>query len=218
LRIIIPDIPYHVTQRGNNGQDVFFSNEDRIRYLKWFVQYSSRYKFDIIAYCLMTNHVHFVGIPLKSDSISRTFQVVNMMHTQSINKAKARKGHLWHSRFYSSPMDEKHAWLAVRYVEQNPVRAGIVDHAANYIWSSAKAHCEMTNDPVLSIGKEPDGMFDSWSEILGDVIKQDVVEQIRGCTMRGLPYGEWEFVKRVSSKMGLKTTKSKPGRPRNPVK
>jgi putative transposase len=198
-RIVIPDVPCHVTQRGNNGQDVFFSANDRKRYLKWIIQYSSRYEFDILAYCLMTNHIHFVGIPRKLDSIARTFQVVQMMHTQSVNKAKGKEGHLWHSPYGCTLMDEKHMWLAIRYVEQNPVRAGIVDHAFDYPYSSAMAHSGLSDDPVLAQGINLPGAFDDWMEILEEVPDKESTEFIRTCTMRGIPCGDKNFAKRISS-------------------
>ncbi|MFH1515501.1 MAG: transposase [bacterium] len=218
VRRTIPNVPYHMTQRGNNGRDVFFSNDDRKRYLKWMIHYSSRYEFDIIAYCLMTTHVHFVGIPRKTNSIAMTVQVVHMIHTQAINKESNLKGHLWHSPYYSSPMDDKHMWLAIRYVEQNPVRAGIVHHPTKYKWSSARAHCGLSDDPVLAPGVDLPGVFDGWSEILKEIPDVEAIESIKNCTLRGLPCGENGFVKRISSRMGLKTNKRKRGRPQKPVK
>jgi putative transposase len=204
-RIIIPDIPHHVTQRGNNGQDVFFSPDDRKRYLRWIIQYTSKYEFDIIAYCLMTNHVHFVGIPRKMHSIARTFQIVQMMHCQAVNKARGRDGHLWHSPYGCAPMDNKHMWLAIRYVEQNPLRAGIVDRAIDYPYSSARAHCGLSDDPVLAQGIRLHGAFDNWKETLREVPDRESIELIKNCTMRGLPCGEKRFVKRVFSLLSDRT-------------
>ena len=136
-RIVIPDVPYHVTQRGNRRQDVFFSIVDRKRYLEWLVKYSRHHRFDILAYCLMTNHVHIVGIPRYATSMARLLHIVNLRHTQSVNQEQGWNGVLWQGRYFSSPLDDVHLWACIRYVEQNPVRMGIVSKAEDYIWSSA---------------------------------------------------------------------------------
>jgi putative transposase len=204
LRIIIPDVPSHITQRGNNGRDVFYSDHDRKRYLERIIQYSSAYKLEIIGYCIMSNHVHFVVIPREKNSISKTLQIVHMMHTQSINKAKGWKGHLWHSRFFSCPLDDKHLWLALRYVEQNPVRAGIVKLAIDYPWSSARGHCGLSDDPVTSLVPEFSDMFDGWLDSLCEVPDVESIDRLRYCTMRGLPCGDKRFVKSISARVSGK--------------
>ena len=150
-RAVVPGIPYHVTQRGNRGQDVFLTVEHRKRYLEHLEQYSKNYRFDILAYCLMSNHIHIVGIPRNADSMSRTVQTVHMRHTQAVNREMGWQGHLWHSRFFSTALDEPHMWAAIRYVEQNPLRAGMVKRAQDYVWSSAACHCGKLDDPVVYV-------------------------------------------------------------------
>jgi len=213
LRIIVPDVPYHITQKGNREQNVFFTHEDRKRYLKWLSSYSELYEFDIIAYCLMSNHVHMVGIPRKSNSIARTIQILHTRHTQTINREKDWKGHLWHSRYFSTPLDDKHLWAAIRYVEQNPLRAGIIARAEDYLWSSARAHCGLAVDNVISKNVKLETIFDDWVKQLKELPDKEVIDRIRDCTYRGTPCGDIRFRSRISRKFGQRINSDKRGRP-----
>ena len=136
-RIVIPDYPYHITQRGNYRQNVFIDDDDRIKYLSWIDEYSKRYQLSILAFCLMNNHVHFIAIPGKEDSLSKVFSIVHMRHSQYLNKRMGKSGHLWQGRFYSCVLDENYLIASLRYVENNPVRAGILKEAWKWKWSSA---------------------------------------------------------------------------------
>ncbi|KKL68886.1 hypothetical protein LCGC14_2120480, partial [marine sediment metagenome] len=149
-RVVIPDVPLHVTQRGNRQEDVFFCDEDRLRFLELLGRYSVRHGLAINAYCLMTNHVHLVVTPRSEDSLSATLRPLNTCYTQHVNHSQGYVGHLWQGRPYSCLLDERHFWAAVRYVERNPVRARIVRKAQNYRWASAAAHCGLREDPLLS--------------------------------------------------------------------
>jgi putative transposase len=214
-RNLVPDVPYHITQRGNRKQDVFFTIKDRRQYLKWLGIYSSKYRFEILAYCLMPNHIHIIGIPHTPTSISRTLQIVQMMHSQSINKSKGWDGHLWHSRYYSSALDDPHLWLALRYVEQNPVRSGIVDEAWNYRWSSAAFHCGLRKDPIVSQNDKLFGAFDDWADVLEDIPDKEALDIIRQRTFKSIPCGDEVFVNAMSRRTGLSYKKPTMGRPCN---
>jgi putative transposase len=140
-RTVFADVPHHVTQRGNRKENVFFVYNDYRTYLEWLGQYSQEYGVEILAYCLMTNHVHLIVIPRKTDSLEKTFKPLHMRYAQWINRRKGWKGHLWQGRYFSSPLDEHYMWASIRYAELNPVRARMVDRAEDYSWSSAAAHC-----------------------------------------------------------------------------
>src|ERR1700749_4570045 len=140
-RIVIPGVPHHVTQRGNNRQDVFFVDDDRISYLKILGSQCRRYGVAILAYCLMTNHVHHLLIPKTSDALAKALGRTHWLYTQYINRLHGRSGHLWQNRFFSCAMDDEHTLLAARYAEKNPIRAGICRLARRWRWSSAAAHC-----------------------------------------------------------------------------
>ncbi len=118
----------------------FFNEKDRIAYLKYIKYYSIKYKLIIWAYSLMNNHIHFVVIPEKEDSMARTFSIAHMIYAQDINQKRKNKGHLWQGRFYSRPMDERHTYVAIKYIEQNPVRAGLAEKSRERKRTSAAYH------------------------------------------------------------------------------
>ena len=124
-RAVAPGYPHHVTQRGNYRQIVFEDEEDFQQYKTWLKDYSGKFGLKIWAYCLMNNHVHFVCVPTKEYSLAKTFNTLHMRYSQYINRKKGAKGHLWQGRFFSCSLDEIHLYAAVRYIENNPVRAKI---------------------------------------------------------------------------------------------
>ena len=128
-RNVFPGIPHHITQRGNRREDIFFSEEDRLIYLQWLGEYCQKHKVEILAYCLMTNHIHLILKPSNGDGLQRVLKPLHMRYAQRVNKANGWKGHLWQGRYFSSALDEAYTWSAIRYVERNPVRAGMVTKA-----------------------------------------------------------------------------------------
>ncbi|OGF45265.1 MAG: hypothetical protein A2231_11075 [Candidatus Firestonebacteria bacterium RIFOXYA2_FULL_40_8] len=139
-REVVPGTPYHVCQRGNNKRGIFSDDEDRMQFLFCLKEKSFKYKLSILAYCLMNNHVHLIVIPQKSDSMSSTFRIVNTVFSQCYNKKYGRIGHLWGGRYHSVMLSENHLAIGARYVERNPVRAGLVKKAERWEWSSARQH------------------------------------------------------------------------------
>ena len=121
-RIVIPDCAHHVTQRGNNRQDVFFVDEDREVYLKYLLDASGRFGLRIEGYCLMTNHVHLVATPYYETSLAEAMKRTNQLYAQYVNRMHRRSGHLWQNRFFSCTLDENHFQRALVYIERNPVR------------------------------------------------------------------------------------------------
>ena len=140
-RTVFAHLPHHITQRGNRREDVFFTNTDRQMYLSWLKDYCDQHKVDILAYCLMTNHVHLVAVPSTEKGLQDVLKPLHMRFAQRLNRQRGWTGHVWQGRFFSSPLDEPYMWAAIRYVERNPVRARLVRRAENYPWSSAAAHC-----------------------------------------------------------------------------
>ena len=143
-RIVIPRCVHHITQRGNNRQDVFFVPDDYRVYLDILRRESERYGLDVLAYCLMTNHVHIVGVPDGRDSLAKAVGRTNWLYARYVNRLHGRSGHLWQNRFYSCALEGRYVDAAVAYVERNPARARIVRKAWLYEWSSAAAHCGKT--------------------------------------------------------------------------
>ena len=213
-RIVFTGVPHHLTQRGIRRQDVFFTTSDRINYLQWLQQYSGRYALDILGYCLMTNHIHIVATPRKPDSMGSTIRVVHMRHTQSVNKQNNWDGHLWRSRFFSTALDDYHLMVCLRYVEQNPVHAGMVKKTEDYLRSSASAHCGLLDDPTLSPGTGYDGKIDGWGEILREIVPKEEVELIKKRTKSGVPCGDRKFLKKMGKLAGTSFIANKSWRPK----
>jgi len=138
-RVVAPGLPHHITQRGTNRQRVFVTVADRSLYLRLVRENQAEAGVRILAYCLMRNHVHFVAVPQREDSLAVLFGRANGRNAQALNIPKGRSGHLWQARFHSCALSDSHLEIALRYVEENPCRAGIAASPAEYRWSSAAA-------------------------------------------------------------------------------
>lgn len=139
-RVVFEGVVHHITQRGNYRQNVFEDDSDKRKYVEFIREYSEKYGMKIYAYCLMSNHVHFIAAPVKEDSLAMTFKYANMRYSSYFNRKNMRSGHLWQGRFYSCPLQFEHALEALKYVERNPVRARMVELPWEYEWSSAREH------------------------------------------------------------------------------
>lgn len=213
-RVVVKDYPYHVTQRGNYRQPVFQDNDDYIQYLEWLKEYSQKYSLDIWAYCLMNNHVHFVCMPHKDDSLSRTFNSLHMRYSQYFNRKKEQRGHLWQGRFYSCILDERHVYAAVRYVENNPVRARWVVSAEEYRWSSARSHITREVDNLLSENFYLLEEISNWRQYLKAAEDVGLIENIRKNRLTGRPCGDETFIKQLERNIGRRLIALPHGRPR----
>ena len=121
-RVVVPGIPHHLTQRGNRREDVFFCDGDRQRFLQLLLEYSAKHGMEILAYCLMTNHVHFVSVPAQADSLARVMKPVDLPYAQHVNWNQGICGRLWQGRFFSCPLDEEHLWAAIRQLFRLSIR------------------------------------------------------------------------------------------------
>src|SRR6185312_8529253 len=140
---------HHITQRGVDQQRVFFTDADRHTYLDCLQTYSAQARLRILAYCLMSNHIHLVAVPDEPQSLGIALRRTHGRYALYLNSRRHRVGHLWQNRFYSCALDEMHLWAALRYVERNPVRAQIVVRPEEYAWSSAAAHVGANAPPTL---------------------------------------------------------------------
>ena len=216
-RTVFAGVPHHVTQRGNRREDIFFSDEDRAAYLSWLKEYSEKFGVEILAYCLMTNHIHLVAVPATDDGLHRVFKPLHMRYAQRINRARGWKGHLWQGRFFSSPLDEAYLWAAVRYVERNPVRAGMERRAENYRWSSAAAHCGRKSDELLNPESSWNRHFfamKDWSAWLFEGDETEEIHILRRNVEKGLPCGSEGFVQKLGSRVGRLLEYRPQGRPK----
>jgi len=217
-RVIAVGQPHHVTQRGNYGHDVFVTDGDHMVYLEWLAECANRHGVRVWAYCLMRNHVHLVAVPERPSSLARCLAQLHMRHSQRLNRRTGQRGHLWQGRFYSSALDERHTWAAVRYAETNPVRAGEAGRAEEYRWSSAAAHCGLRADPVLSGDFPPAGAVADWSVWLAEEETPELLREIRSSTHTGRPCGDREFVDGLEGQLGRVLAAKSVGRPKRASK
>lgn len=216
-RTVFAGVPHHVTQRGNRREDVFFSDEDRQAYLAWLKHYADTHGVDILAYCLMSNHIHLILVPASAEGLRQTLKPLHMRYAQRINRANNWKGHLWQGRFFSSALDEAYLWAAIRYVERNPVRAGMVRKAEDYRWSSAGAHCGLRPGEILtgksSWRRQFAGIGD-WSAWLGEADEADKLDVLRRHADKGLACGSEKFILKLEEQTGRALHYRPRGRPR----
>ncbi len=210
-RVVIPGCPHHLIQRGNRRQRVFFSDEDRAFYLILLKRQIEKFGIALWAFCLMENHVHLIAVPRGKDGFARAIGEAHRKYTAVINTREDWKGYLWQGRFLSYPLSEDHLVRAVRYVERNPVRAGIVAAAEDYEWSSARAHARKEAHPLLTDFPLQKAIPD-WSAYLGQEDRPEDVERFLQHEHTGRPLGDDEFIKRLEALTGRILAPKKRGR------
>ncbi len=216
-RTVCARVPHHITQRGNRREEVFFTDDDRHAYLAWLKDYAEKYEVHILAYCLMTNHIHLIAVPASEDGLEKVLKPLHMRYAQRVNRTRGWKGHLWQGRYFSSALDEDYLWAAVRYVERNPVRARLVRKAENYRWSSASAHCGIKPDPVLTRKPFWQRQFESigdWAAWLAEGDEPQRLEILRRNVEKGLPCGSEKFIQKLEKLTGRALQYRPRGRPK----
>lgn len=213
-RVILPGVPHHITQRGNAQRYLLNSDADRLVYLRLLGDYARTYQLSLLGYCLMTNHVHLIAIPSRADSLPHAMRQIHGRYAAYLNAREGSSGHIWQARYYSCPLDTAHFYVALRYIERNPVRAGMVAEASRYRWSSAAFHCGL---PSASPPVEPGPWAEEWTapawrEFLGEESAAEA-DAIRGNTHTGRPLGTRDFVAAAERTLHRSLTPGKGGRP-----
>ncbi len=198
-RIIVPDIPHHITQRGNRRQQTFFGDDDYREYITLMAQWCSKYQVKIWAWCLMPNHVHLIAVPKSEEGLARAIGEAHRRYTRMVNGREGWKGHLWQERFASYPMDEKHLLAAARYIEMNPVAAGLVESPGDYPWSSARAHLTSETDGLTAI-KPLLGRVPEWSEFL-TLSEEEELVILKKHEKTGRPLGKDTFIATLEKRL-----------------
>ena len=212
-RIVVPEYPHHVTQRGVRSMTVFYNQEDRLCYLRFMADETERFGVEVLAWCLMTNHVHFIAVPEREESMARAFGEAHRRYTRMKNFSEGVRGYLFQGRFGSSVLDERHLLTATRYVEMNPVRAKMVILPWEYHWSSAAYHAGLLESDPLVKDRSMMGLVREWREyLLGGEEQED---EIRLATRTGRPAGDQRFVSAIEGITGRDLSMGKPGRPAN---
>jgi len=206
---------HHVTQRGNNRQAVFFVDGDRRQYLKLLKEQSEKYGLEVHAYCLMTNHIHLVVVPVEEESLAKAVGGTHFSYTQYINRLHDRGGHLWQNRFFSCVLDDEHYWYAIRYLERNPVRARLVRKAWRYPWSSALAHISGDDETrMLDLSEWRNQKdYDDWQGQLVEPEDEHQMLRLRSYTRNGRPLGSDSFVSKLERIVGRRLRAAPIGRP-----
>jgi putative transposase len=218
-RIVIPDIAHHITQRGNNRQDVFFVDDDRQKFLELLCEQSKKFGAVIDGYCLMTNHIHIIATPTGSDSLSKTMGRVNLLYSQYISYMHGRTGHLWQNRFYSCPLDTNHYYEALCYIEQNPVRAKISRYPWTYRWSSAGFHIGGVDEIGLMNKtrwhRQSSGL--DWKNLLRAKMERFDIDRLRIHCRTGRPLGTDRFLSKLETVVGRRLRALPVGRPKKKI-
>ncbi len=210
-RIVVPGVPHHVTQRGNRRQTVFFGEHDYQAYARLLAEHARKAGVTVWAWCLMPNHVHLMLVPRSADALRAVLSEAHRRYSLLVNLREGWRGYLWQGRFASCPMDEAHALAAARYIELNPVRAGLARRPEDWRWSSARAHLTGCCDRLTAIdalGIPPA----EWPAFLDRGLGDDTLAAIRGGERTGRPLGDAGFLRRLERATGRNLARRKPGR------
>lgn len=209
-RVIAPGLPHHVTQRGNRREPIFFQNGDQEIYRDLLSEQARRRGVAVWAYCLMPNHVHLILTPSDEAGIGLAVGEAHRRYTNFINARARWTGHLFQSRFASSPMDEAHLLAAARYVPLNPVRARLAGKAEDWPWSSARAHLAGADDGLVTVAPLLD-RIDDFAAFLTDADDPSAIGALRAAESTGRPLGNADFIDGLERRLGRNLAKRRPG-------
>lgn len=220
-RFYLPGVAAHVVQRGNSRQAVFFGDSDYVAYLRWLKEGAERYGCPIHAYVLMTNHIHLLVTPRCSEAISRMLQYLGRRYVMYINNTRGRSGTLWEGRHKGSVISEEDYLLACyRYIELNPVRAGMVSRPGEYPWSSYRGNAVGEEDSLithhecyLALGRTADERCSAYRDLFGHHSEGVRVQDIRAALQTGTPLGNDSFRERIEMALNRKVGQARRGRP-----
>ncbi len=196
-RLVVPDLSVHIVQRGHDRQPCFFEDADYAAYLTYLDEFATKVACSVHAYCLMTNHVHLLVTPHAAESCARLMKNVGQHHVQRINSRRKRTGTLWEGRFYSCPVTtERYLLACYRYIELNPLRAGMVSHPAEYGWSSYRVNAGGKRDGLLTphpayvgLGEDDERRRLAYRELCEQPLQAQAIDEIRKATRGGYVVG-----------------------------
>ena len=218
-RLVGTGYPHHIIERGNNREKVFKDPADYEKYLFFLSKYSEEKETTVLAYCLMPNHIHLLVKPSDEETLAKMMQGITLCYSKYFNGANGRTGRLWECRYHSTVIDgDSYLWTVSKYIENNPVRAGIVKRPEDYPYSSAKNHILGSEDPLL---KDP--LFDrsqlkEYRRFVKLEEDKSILEEIRKQTRSGKPLGDVGFLKTLSERLGCSLSFRPRGRPRKNIK
>lgn len=221
-RLIYPGVPLHLIQRGNNRQACFFSDDDYHCYLDWLRKYAEESSCSIHAYVLMTNHVHLLMTPGTAKAAGVLMKRLGQHYVQYINRTYSRSGTLWEGRFRSClTQEEDYVLSCYRYIELNPVRAGMVNHPADYPWSSYRSNAQGEKSGVLaahplytSLSMDETDRHSAYRELFRYELDPGMIDEIRMATNGNYVLGSPRFQAQIARALGRRVVPGKSGRPR----
>jgi REP-associated tyrosine transposase len=220
-RLNLAGLPQHIVQRGNNRQPCFYAEDDYRFYLHWLRLGAERYECEIHAYVLMTNHVHVLATPRSPNAVSRLMQSIGRRYVQYVNRFYRRSGTLWEGRFKASLVNaEEYLLLCYRYIELNPVRAGMAQDPGDYVWSSYRWHGlgeanALIKDHALymALGPNKSSRQQAYRALFRAQLDDAALTEIRQSTQQGLPLGGERFREEVATVLGRRLGQERRGRP-----
>ena len=220
-RMFLAGVPCHVISRGNNRDACFFAEDDYLFYLACLSDACDKYNVSVHAYVLMTNHVHLLLTPAASDGIPAVMQSVGRRYVQYINKTYRRTGTLWEGRYKASLVDVEDYLLACyRYIELNPVRACMVEHPADYRWSSYAVNAGLksrgkllAHDVFQRLGDNSESRSHAYRELFSTELEKGMIHDIQRASTFSTPLGSSRFREQVERALGRNLGYAKRGRP-----
>lgn len=212
-RIVVPGAPHHVAQRGNRRQPTFFRDGDYLRYLQLAAEWCAKAEVECWGYCLMPNHVHLILTPKTEASLRAAFAPMHWRYSYEINRRERWTGYLWQGRFASYPMDGDYFMQASRYVGLNPVRAGLVEEARDWPWSSVRAHLSGRDDALVRVGPLAACVRGGMSAFFQTDVSEEARKKLRAAANTGRPLGAAAWVKALEQASGRTLQAPRRGRP-----
>lgn len=224
-RLVLADQAHHVIQRGNNRQAIVLADADRQQFLDILRDCANDSRVAVHAYALMDNHLHLLATPEDAQGLSRLMQSLGRRYVAWFNHKYQRSGTLWEGRFRASLIDSERYFLTcMRYIELNPVRAGLCASPQEFAWSSCAHHLGSQRDLLItehplfwSLGNTPFERDAAYGELLGQGLAEDDRKKITEAVLRGRPMGEPNFLKQLANQNGRFAAPRTRGRPRKPV-
>ncbi len=221
-RFYVPDTPLHAIQRGNNRSLLFFEPVDYSQYVSWLKEAAFEHRCAIHAYVLMPNHVHLLVTPNQATSLPKMFQSLGRRYVQYVNAKYERTGTLWEGRYRATIIDsDAYLLTCCRYIELNPVRANLVAHPRDYIWSSYRFHALGRANPLLTphelylqLGRTALARQQAYRALFRQHLSEEVLESIRDATNSAWVLGSSRFTARMERKLDRRVSPLPRGRPR----
>ncbi len=225
IRIYYPGLIYHILNRGNNRQVIFVEEEDYRHYLDILQRYKEKFEFRVFAYCLMTNHIHLLLQVSEKASISKIMQAITIAHTRYYHFKYQCSGHIWQGRF-KSPLisDDEYLLTTMRYIEQNPIRAGMVKHLKGYPWSSFQLNIQSRTDNLVdreenpvynSLGNSLEERRATYKEFALALLEDEKVQGIRYSLLGRFHYASEKFQQQINQKLIRKRSVGRPRKLQN---